>query len=74
MSAVPYDWMSERAFDTLVDEDELAVWKWRRSILMERGVSFVEARLLAESHADLHQMVVMLEQGCTPAILMRIVL
>lgn len=56
------------------DDGERGVRRWRRSVLLEHGVPYLEARLLSESEADLHQMVDYLKRGVPPAMLMRIVL
>ena len=56
------------------DDGERGVRRWRRQILLEHGVPYLDARMLSESEAGLHEMVDYLDRGVPPTMLMRIVL
>lgn len=45
--------------------EELRVYTWRRRCLLQMGVPRPYARLLAQSDADLHQMLALLRHGAT---------
>jgi hypothetical protein len=57
------------------EQDERAkVHGWRLHVLIEAGYPVELAELLAESDADLHGAVGLVEQGCTPEIAAQILL
>jgi len=46
--------------------EALRIYTWRRRCLLRMGVPRPYARLLAQSDADLHQMLALLRHGATP--------
>lgn len=55
--------------------EQLQFRRWWRSRLIERGVPPVDARLLSETgRVDLHEALELLDRGCPPATLARLVL
>jgi hypothetical protein len=59
------------AFDDVVDAK---VESWRLTVLLDAGYPPELAELIAESKADLHVAVNLLERGCPPPLAARIVL
>lgn len=57
-----------------VSDEELKVRCWRRRCLLEMGLTLIDANLLADSDADLHDMVAHLRNGCPVETLRRLVL
>ena len=51
-----------------------AVVEWRRETLERAGLDAERAEKIAQSDADLHEAVRLLEQGCSPDLLERILL
>lgn len=51
-----------------------AVVEWRRETLERAGLDAERAERIAASDADLHEAVRLLEQGCAPELLERILL
>ena len=51
-----------------------AVTEWRRETLERAGLDTDRAERIAASDADLHEAVRLLEQGCAPELLARILL
>ncbi len=51
-----------------------AVVEWRRETLERAGLDAERAERIAASDADLHEAVRLLEQGCAPDLLERILL
>ena len=51
-----------------------AVVEWRRETLERAGLDSDRAERIAASDADLHEAVRLLEQGCSPDLLERILL
>lgn len=57
------------------EQDERAkVQGWRLHVLIEAGYPIELAEQLAESDADLHEAVELVEQGCTPTTAVAILL
>jgi hypothetical protein len=55
--------------ETIERDSELAkVASWRLHVLIEAGYPIELAERVAESEADLHDAVELVEQGCTPEI------
>jgi len=57
-----------------VDRIDAEVESWRVTVLLEAGYPPELAALIAESNADLHDAVKLLERGCPPAVAVRIIL
>lgn len=56
-------------------QDERAkVQGWRLHVLIEAGYPIAVAEQVAESEADLHDAVELVEQGCTPDVAAQILL
>jgi hypothetical protein len=51
-----------------------AVVEWRRETLERAGLDADRAERIAQSDADLHETVRLIEQGCSPDLLERILL
>ena len=51
-----------------------AVVEWRRETLERAGLDADRAERIAQSDADLHEAVRLIEQGCAPDLLERILL
>ena len=57
------------------EQDERAkVQGWRLHVLIEAGYPIELAERIADSDADLHEAVELVEQGCTPQIAAQIIL
>ena len=57
------------------EQDERAkVQGWRLHVLIEAGYPIELAERIADSEADLHEAVELVEQGCTPQIAAQIIL
>jgi hypothetical protein len=57
------------------EQDERAkVQSWRLHVLIEAGYPIELAEQVAESDADLHEAVELVEQGCTPTTAVAILL
>lgn len=68
--------MESAPISTCVDAPESAqVFKWRFECLVDAGVPYGEAAVIADHHeVDLHQAVELARQDCTPELLLRILL
>jgi hypothetical protein len=55
-------------------DERVKVQSWRLHVLIEAGYPIELAEQIAESEADLHDAVELVEQGCTPEIAARILL
>lgn len=62
MSLAPIDWV------------DAEVESWRLTVLLDAGYPPELAELIAESKADLHQAVALLERGCPAPTAARIIL
>ena len=62
MSIAPIDWI------------DAEVESWRLTVLLDAGYPPELAELIAESKADLHAAVDLLERGCPPPLAARIIL
>lgn len=65
---------SARATTIHLRDEEKRVRKWRRDILIEVGVPFLDACRLADSDTDLHATVDLVKQGCPPELVRAVVL
>jgi hypothetical protein len=55
-------------------DERVKVQSWRLHVLIEAGYPIELAERVAESNADLHDAVELIEQGCTPEIAAQILL
>jgi hypothetical protein len=55
-------------------DERVKVQSWRLHVLIEAGYPIELAERVAESGADLHDAVELIEQGCTPEIAAQILL
>jgi hypothetical protein len=63
-----------RATTIHLRDEEKRVRKWRRDVLLEVGVPFLDACRLADSDADLHKAVDLVKRGCAPELVRAVVL
>jgi hypothetical protein len=54
--------------------EQLLVRAWRRRRLLAAGLTVADARLLSESNADLHRALHLVEQGCPPELVAKVLL
>lgn len=52
--------------------ERVAVERWRAERLIALGFSYGEARRLAMSHVDIHELERLIEKGCPPGTAVRI--
>jgi len=70
----PYADMDEMQTLEPGQDERVKVQSWRLHVLIEAGYPIDLAERLAESDADLHDAVELVDQGCTPEVAAQILL